>query len=253
MPNPLVPKRNATPGVTTTPPAASLQTGEIASNAFQGNLFIKKEDGTVVDVGPVKSVAGRTGAVTLTVADVSGAIAASLLGVANGVATLDASGKIPANQLPASVAGAMTYQGTWNAATNTPTLASGTGTKGFLYKVSVAGTTSIDGNAQWRLGDSIVFNGTTWDKIDGGVNEVVSVAGKTGVVSLLAADISDAGATGRTIMQAATPAAAKTALSLAVADVSGAAPLASPAFTGSPTVGGVPVLVDGNTLSGGTY
>jgi hypothetical protein len=35
--------------------------------------------------------------------------------------------------------GALNYQGTWNAATNTPTLASGVGTKGDYYYVSVAG------------------------------------------------------------------------------------------------------------------
>jgi hypothetical protein len=32
--------------------------------------------------------------------------------------------------------GALNYQGTWNAATNTPTLASGVGTKGDYYYVN---------------------------------------------------------------------------------------------------------------------
>lgn len=36
---------------------------------------------------------------------------------------------------------ALNYKGTWNANTNTPTLASGVGTKGDYYVVSVAGTT----------------------------------------------------------------------------------------------------------------
>lgn len=62
--------------------------------------------------------------------------------------------------------GSMIYQGSWNAATNSPTLASGTGTKGYYYVVSTAGTTSIDGIAVWSAGDMIVFNGAAWEKID---------------------------------------------------------------------------------------
>src|ERR1017187_706292 len=44
------------------------------------------------------------------------------------------------------LSGAYVSQGPWNASTNSPALASGVGTKGFVYKVSVAGATSIDGN-----------------------------------------------------------------------------------------------------------
>jgi len=43
------------------------------------------------------------------------------------------------------IAGGLDYQGTWNASTNTPTLASGVGTNGYYYIVSVAGTTNLDG------------------------------------------------------------------------------------------------------------
>lgn len=113
-------------------------------------------------------------------------------GVASGYASLDGSGKLTSSQIPASLVGALVYQGTWNASTNSPTLASGTGTKGFYYKVSVAGTTTIDGISSWNVGDDIVFDGTVWDKIDGLAAEVVSVAGKTGVVTLaLSTDLTD--------------------------------------------------------------
>ena len=57
------------------------------------------------------------------------------------------------------------------------------GTKGYYYKVSAAGTTAIDGINQWNGGDTIIFDGTTWDKIDGVSNEVVSVAGLYGTIS----------------------------------------------------------------------
>jgi hypothetical protein len=51
----------------------------------------------------------------------------------------------------------LVFQGTWNAATNTPTLTSGTGTTGNFYIVSVAGTTSLDGITDWQVGDWAVF------------------------------------------------------------------------------------------------
>lgn len=66
--------------------------------------------------------------------------------------------------------GAVNYKGTWNASTNTPTLASGVGIKGDYYLISVTGSTSIDGIATWGVGDSIVFNGTTWQRMEGGSN-----------------------------------------------------------------------------------
>lgn len=109
-----------------------------------------------------------------TVADISFA------GQPNGLATLDGGGKLSTSQIPAALVGAIDYQGTWNAATNVispggTALASGVGTKGFYYKVSVAGTTAIDGTAKWAVGDFIVFNGTIWDKIDG-IKDALSAA-----------------------------------------------------------------------------
>lgn len=64
--------------------------------------------------------------------------------------------------------GALNYKGTWNASTNSPALASGVGTKGDYYVVSVAGSTNLDGTTLWGVGDWAVFNGTIWQKVDGG-------------------------------------------------------------------------------------
>lgn len=82
------------------------------------------------------------------------------------------------------VTGATVFQGLWNANTNSPALSSGVGTKGFMYKVSVAGSTSLDGITQWNVGDQLYFDGTSWDKIDGIANEVLSVNGNVGAVPL---------------------------------------------------------------------
>jgi hypothetical protein len=64
--------------------------------------------------------------------------------------------------------GALNYKGTWNASTNNPTLTSSVGTKGDYYVVSVAGSTNLDGTTLWGIGDWAVFNGTIWQKVDGG-------------------------------------------------------------------------------------
>lgn len=87
-------------------------------------------------------------------------------GMPLGYPELDVTGKVPISQLPASVVGALNYKGAWNAATNTPALASGVGTQGYYYVVSVAGTTTLDGISDWQIGDWAVFNGTIWEKID---------------------------------------------------------------------------------------
>jgi hypothetical protein len=112
----------------------------------------------------------------------------TLINSNNGICGLDGTGKVALAQLPASIVGGMNYQGTWNASTNSPTLVNGTGTKGYYYKVSVAGNTTIDGNNNWSVGDIIAFDGTTWDKIEGGSPDVISVNGQTGAVTVAAVD-----------------------------------------------------------------
>ena len=109
-------------------------------------------------------------------------------GVANGVATLDGGGTVPLSQIPASIQGTLSYQGTWNASTNTPTLASGVGTKGYYYVVSVAGSTNLDGITDWNVGDMAVYSGTAWQQIDN-TDAVTSVNGLTGTVVLTASDV----------------------------------------------------------------
>jgi hypothetical protein len=109
-------------------------------------------------------------------------------GSANGVATLDAGGKVPTSQIPQM--GDLNYQGTWNASTNTPTLTSSAGTKGFYYVVSVAGSTNLNGITDWKVGDWAVFNGSVWEKIDN-TDAVTSVNGLTGTVVLTTTNIAE--------------------------------------------------------------
>jgi hypothetical protein len=83
----------------------------------------------------------------------------------------------------------LTYKGTWNASTNTPTLTSSVGTNGDYYIVSVAGSTDLNGISDWQPGDWVIFNGTVWQKIDqswataGVNNNITSMTGITGGIS----------------------------------------------------------------------
>lgn len=121
---------------------------------------------------------------------VSGYIPTTEKAAALGVATLDAGGTVPLSQIPASIQGGVSYQGTWNASTNTPTLTNGVGTKGYYYVVSVAGNTNLDGITSWNVGDWAIFNGTVWQKVDN-TDAVTSVNGYTGTVVLTTTDVAE--------------------------------------------------------------
>jgi hypothetical protein len=103
-------------------------------------------------------------------------------GVSSGYASLDTAGKVPMSQVPDAIIGASRYQGTWNAATNVPTIpAASLANQGYYYSVAVGGSTSIDGISTWVVGDTIISNGSIWQKIPV-ANLVQSVNGKTGIV-----------------------------------------------------------------------
>jgi hypothetical protein len=123
---------------------------------FDGSLIISLSSGRTINVGEV----------------VAPDIAEKIKVITNGGGTsqsvLDTLASLQAQIDAIDTFGAVSYQGTWNASTNTPTIVAGTGTKGYYYVVSVAGSTSIDGQSLWGVGDWIIFNGSVWQKVDGG-------------------------------------------------------------------------------------
>ena len=143
---------------------------------------------TQVLAGPTSGSAAPTFR-SLAATDVSGVEKLTNKSAANGYASLDSGGKVPIVQLPSAVQGALMYQGSWDAAANVPSLASGIGSKGLYYTVSSGGSIGLDGITQWSVGDHVVFNGITWEKFAGAAVSVLSVAGRTGTVSLSATDI----------------------------------------------------------------
>lgn len=141
-----------------------IATGAVTDNKIATGISATKlADGSVTDT-EFQYLDGVTGPIQT---QLNAKIESSEKGAANGVATLDAGGKIPAAQLPNSV---MDYQGSWNASTNSPTLANGTGNAGDVYRVSVAGTQNLGaGNISFEIGDLVIYNGSIWERSPLGV------------------------------------------------------------------------------------
>src|SRR3989338_76035 len=104
-------------------------------------------------------------------------------GIAGGYASLDGAGLIPTAQIPASVLGKVEYKEIWDANTNTPDLPSAIPNKGDYYVVSVAGSTSLGGITDWKIGDWAIYDGTTWGKVEN-TDSVTSVNGDIGAVNV---------------------------------------------------------------------
>ena len=117
------------------------------------------------------SVTGIASATTFS-GDLNGTINTATTGVTqvNAIDNTTIATTAYVNNKIALIPAGLVFQGTWNAATNTPTLTSGSGTTGNFYIVSVAGSTNLDGITDWKVGDWAVFieQGASdqWEKID---------------------------------------------------------------------------------------
>lgn len=171
---------------TSVPTAGQVLDGQIVINTADRLLFIKDSTGAIVAVASasavtkalssVQTVNGKVGpTVVLAPADIG----------TNGVAPLDSGGKILVANLPASILGAVTYEGTWDASTNTPTLPDPTASKGFYFVVTTAGTQF---GITFTVGDWVISNGVAWQKVDATAT-VTSVNGKTGALTVTSSDV----------------------------------------------------------------
>jgi hypothetical protein len=122
----------------------------------------------------------------LAVNDINGAEATANKGAVNGYAGLDSNGIVPFNQLPDEL---MHFQGNWDAATNTPTLANtDVDAQGCVFRVSVAGTADFGaGNLTFVVGDWVYNTGVFWDKGDN-VDAIATVFGRIGVITAQSGD-----------------------------------------------------------------
>jgi len=160
------------------------------ANAGNGELYVRIQNGYELDeIHDVQINAPKLAGQTLIYDQTNDLWKNARLTAGVGVSISNADSAITI-----SADGGVNYQGTWNASTNTPTLTSSVGTKGFYYVVSVAGSTNLDGITDWQAGDWAVFNGTAWEKVDT-TDQVSSVFGRTGAVVGVSTDYSAVGIT----------------------------------------------------------
>jgi len=140
--------------------------------------------------------------------------------------------------------GSLNYKGTWDASTNNPTLVSSVGTQGDYYVVSVAGSTNLNGTTLWGVGDMAIFNGSIWQKADGGDTSLVTSLTVTGLTGYMYANNT-------------TPVTAST--TIPVANITGAVPntvniIAGTGMSGGGALTGNVTLNLANTaVTAGTY
>jgi len=128
------------PGTTST-----VNSGSIDWQGFTGNAFTFTTDNSV------QTTAG---------------IPLTQKGSGLGVATLDSNGYLTAAQIPPSLTGGVVYKGAWDASTNTPNLANGSGTAGWEYSISTAGTQNLGaGNQAYAQGGFVIYNGSVWSYV----------------------------------------------------------------------------------------
>lgn len=92
---------------------------------------------------------------------------------------------VPPDAAEAEAIDVAVFQGSWDAATNTPSLASSAGTLGHVYVVSVAGSTALNDVSSWSVGDYLFFDGQKWLK------GVSSSEFDRAVIDLLALELCD--------------------------------------------------------------
>ena len=130
-------------------------------------------------IGGLKFVAGAAYNIVLSTAQGNTTIpiefSPSTTGASNGdILQFDGTNWNPV-PMPAGGSG-LNLIGSWNAGTNSPSLADGgantTPVSGDYYIVGNAGATSLDGKVGWQVGDWVIFNGSTWDKISNSVGNI---------------------------------------------------------------------------------
>lgn len=153
------------------------------ANGDSRKLAIEKLD-TQAQVN-ADDIATNLGLININIAAIQAIIDSK--GQPNGIAPLNASGKIDTVYMSDAI---LTYEGTWDASTNTPTLAdSDADVENHWYRCNVAGSVDFgSGSISFNIGDKVVHNGTVWEKWDT-TDEVISVNGQTGAVTLTNADI----------------------------------------------------------------
>lgn len=152
----------------------------IPGETFLGNLAETAGPPTSLTVAEVQAALNISGSAS-SLEDIPDGITRSAISSGNpvlyvagmdapyGAAKIQADGKISPGVLPT---GTMTLVGSWDASTNTPALVTGGGAyaAGSQFVVSVAGSTTLDGQSTWEVRDELVLMGTplAWVRLASG-------------------------------------------------------------------------------------
>jgi len=157
-----------TSGESSAPPSSIFIGGQfVATGSFNNkNYSVQLQDGTETVTGRYlrnMTTDGKGNWANINITEVTNGLSSTLLGAANGIATLDSNSKLTIAQMPISV---MDYKGTYDIVTNTPNLVDGTGNQGDVYVCTTAGTRTFGtGNTLTvSVGDWLIYNGTKWEK-----------------------------------------------------------------------------------------
>ena len=202
--SPIISSEGLTPNISITQ-SGTASDGYLSStdwNTFNGKQsagdYITSLTGEATATGPGAS------SVTLNNSAVTGKLLTSLVIPTAGTVTSEDSILIAFGKMQTQInenPSGLTYQGTWNANTNTPTLASGVGISGYYYIVDVAGATDLDGITDWVVGDWAIFASTSvWQKIDntgiegvGTANKIVKFSGPSTVTDSIITETNTVG------------------------------------------------------------
>lgn len=102
--------------------------------------------------------------------------------------------KITKDNLLSGITGGLSYQGLWNATTNTPTLADATGTTNEYYVISVAGAQDLgSGLITFDAGDWALHNGSVWQKLENqSTTEAINIEYDNAVSGLSSTNVQEA-------------------------------------------------------------
>lgn len=171
-------------------PGQVLVSGGTNAPTWGSAILVADQPANVIYAGPASGPDAPTSFRTMVNADLpNSGVTVGTYGSSTTIPVMTVNAKgVVTSVTTASFTGGLAYQGGWNASTNTPALVSSTGTNGYYYVVTTAGSTDLDGVTDWKVGDWAIFNGTVWQKIDQ-TNLVSSVNSQVGAVVLGYADV----------------------------------------------------------------
>ena len=240
-------------------------TGSVTNTMLAGSIANNKllNSSVTVTAGTGLSGGGTValgGSITLSNAGVLSVNGAA--GAVTNIATLTG-GYLTTSQIPPSLLGGVSYQGTWSASPSnggTPTLTNGTGTTGYEYVVTTGGTVNFGaGNITFVAGDFVIYGNGIWSRIPSAAG-VTSFNTRTGAITLTTSDVTGvltAGSVTNTMLANSTVTIGTTSIALGGTSLTlaGLTSVAATTFTGALTgsITGNAATVTNGVYTTGTY